>query len=342
LNVVLAAALLALAGCGGGGNGDLASTVAKAVPPPPLTTSTAVDERQEVPASHAVEPEAGQSGPAVNTTQPDAEQVTGGSSQTVRLRATTARGRLLSGADRASFERLSASLGGQSGLAVSGLGRGRRVERVGPLQSAVAWSTAKIPVAMAVIATGAGSSQQGDLASAITASDNAAALRLWASLGGGQAAAEAAGEQLREAGDASTQIESRALRGAGYTPFGQTAWSLSDQARFAAGMTCTEAGKQVLGLMENVVAGQRWGLGSAGVAAKFKGGWGPGSQPGADGGYLDRQMGVLNIGDKQLAVAIATQPADGSHETGTRNLTMLARWLVAHVDVRRLPSQPTC
>jgi hypothetical protein len=93
--------------------------------------------------------------------------------------------------------------------------------------------------------------------------------------------------------------------------------------------------------MNEVVAGQRWGLGSAGVQAQLKGGWGPGSRPGSPGRYTDRQMGVLTIHGRPLAVAIATTPADGSHESGTRNLTQIARWLVAHASNDLLPRRPT-
>ena len=282
---LLAIALLALAGCGGAKN-DGSATVAKAVAAPalPQTTSTERPTDGGAPASHAVEPEVGQSSPATNTT--DEQQATGtdpppaSTSASAPRRNASAGTGILSAADRASFARLASSLGGQSGLAASGLGVGRRVERVGTLQSAIAWSTAKVPVAMAVIASRAGATQQANLRSAITASDNAAALRLWSSLGGGQDAADASDEQLRQAGDTRTQIESRALRGSGYTPFGQTAWALPDQARFTAGLACTQAGAQVLGLMNQVVPGQRWGLGSAGVQAQFKGGWGPGHNPG--------------------------------------------------------------
>jgi hypothetical protein len=94
--------------------------------------------------------------------------------------------------------------------------------------------------------------------------------------------------------------------------------------------------------MNQVVSGQRRGLESAGVDAQLNGGWGPGSAPGASGGYLDRQMGVLTIHGKPLAVSIATRPADGSHETGTRNLTEIARRLVAHADASRLRATPDC
>ena len=186
------------------------------------------------------------------------------------------RATILSAGDRAAFARLDAALGGQQGLAVSGLGLGRPVERIGSLRTGVAWSTSKVPIAMAVLAAGLGDSERDDLTAAITASDNAAATRLWDALGGGPQAAQAADAQLAQAGDRRTRIESRDLAGPGYTPFGQTTWSLTDQTRFSAGMSCTGAGPEVLGLMGRVVASQRWGLGAAGVAAELKGGWGPG------------------------------------------------------------------
>ena len=94
--------------------------------------------------------------------------------------------------------------------------------------------------------------------------------------------------------------------------------------------------------MDQVVDGQRWGLGATGVAAQFKGGWGPGSRPGVAGGYLDRQMGIVTVDGKPLAAAIATTPGDGSHASGTRNLTAIARWLVSHASVRGQPAEPSC
>jgi hypothetical protein len=250
-------------------------------------------------------------------------------------------GRIFSPADRRSFERLAASLGGEQGLAASAAGLGQATERVGSWRTGVAWSTSKVPIAMAIIARGGDGAQQGDLRQAITASDNAAAMRLWSSLGDGRRAASAANEQLRRAGDLHTELESRALR-PGYTPFGQTEWALTDQVRFTAGLGCSAAGTRVLGLMSDVVASQRWGLGAAGVPAQLKGGWGPGAQPGASGGYLDRQMGVLRVDGRTLAVAIATRPSDGSHESGTRDLTAIARWLVAHADVSAVAERPRC
>jgi hypothetical protein len=290
-----------------------------------------------VPRSHAVEPRAGDAGQAAS----DAPPGEGKRERAADRRPGTEKDRILSATDRASFQRLAASLGGQSGLAVSELGLGRRVERAGSLRAGVAWSTSKVPLAMAAIAAGGAASEQTDLTRAITASDNAAATRLWTKLGGGATAAAAVNEQLRQAGDQHTEMEYRALR-AGYTPFGQTRWALVDQTRFTAGLACVAAGSEVLGLMNKVVPAQRWGLGSADVDTQLKGGWGPGSAPGVTGGYLDRQMGVVTIGGRPIAVAIASRPRDGSHETGMRNLTTIARWLVAHANSSAVRAVPRC
>ena len=53
-------------------------------------------------------------------------------------------------------------------------------------------------------------------------------------------------------------------------------------------------------------------------------------------------MGVITLHGRPLAVAIASRPTDGSHGTGTRDLTALARWLVAHADTRAVPAHPRC
>lgn len=246
---------------------------------------------------------------------------------------------LLSAADLSSFQRLGARLSGTEGVAVAPLGVNASVSRAGSLSTGVAWSTAKVPVAMAVVASGGASAHESDLRQAITASDNAAAERLWSALGEGANAAAAATQQLRAAGDNRTQIQARRLR-SGYTAFGQTAWELDDQARFMAGISCAKAGPAVLTLMNQVVAGQRWGLGSTSRQAQFKAGWGPGISPGSADGWLDRQMGILTIGDKPIAVAIATSASE--HGTGTANLTAIASWVQTHVDASSAPSRASC
>ena len=188
-------------------------------------------------------------------------------------------------------------------------------------------------------AISAGVARRKDLVQAITLSDNAAAERLWEALGGGTLAAEAATAQVREAGDARTEIQARRLR-PGFTAFGQTQWGLADQARFAAGMSCGNAGRQVRALMNDVAEGQRWGLGSTGNAAQFKAGWGPGVSPGQGDGWLDRQLGIVMVDDRPIAVAMITTAAD--HPSGARSLTTIARWVVAHINAKRAPRTAQC
>jgi N-acetylmuramoyl-L-alanine amidase len=194
---------------------------------------------------------------------------------------------------------------------------------------------------MAVVARGGTATHRSDLRSAIQASDNAAAERLWSSLGTAGAASSLATAELRKAGDRRTVVQSRHLREQ-FTAFGQTGWRLSDQARFTAGMPCLSEGRAVLDLMGGVVAAHRWGLGAVQARAQLKGGWGPGSRPGDDGGYIDRQMGILTTRGKRYAVAIATAPADATHETGTAHLTRIAKWVVEHVDVRSIGASARC
>ena len=310
------AGVLLAAGCGG--QAEDASTVAKPVPPPDASPVATEPPKP----GNAVEPPAG-----------------GGATQAPPRRRRPERSQIFSTTARRSFARLAASLPGDEGIAASAVGTGRRVERLGTFRSGVAWSTAKIPIAMAVIEDG-GSADASDVRSAITASDNAAAERLWDSLGGGRAAARAADDQLRAAGDLRTRVESRRVRPE-FTAFGQTVWSLADQARFAAGLACAGAGADVLALMGEVTSSQRWGLGAA-REAYFKGGWGPGSRPGVNGGYVDRQLGVVMIDGRPLAVAIASAPADGTHETGTRHLTAIARWISENARSQALRTELRC
>jgi hypothetical protein len=51
-----------------------------------------------------------------------------------------------------------------------------------------------------------------------------------------------------------------------------------------------------------------------------------------------RQMGIARlVNGRLLATSIATLPSDGSFETGTANVTQMARWLLAHIDARKVP-----
>jgi len=233
-----------------------------------------------------------------------------------------------SAATQASFDKLAAGLGGEVGVAYGPAGLDQPVTTLGPLQTGVAWSTAKVPVAVATVRADGGS-PSGDHAdlmrSAITASDNAAAESLWAGLGGGAAAGAKVQAVLADAGDGDTRVQTERVR-SGFTAFGQTEWPLPQAERLAAALPCLDGAAPVLDLMGQVTSDQRWGLGQAGANQRFKGGWGPDES----GRYLVRQLGLIDVDGGTVAVAIASKPSDGSLESGSAQLTQLAQWVAAH------------
>ncbi|MGA8328987.1 MAG: serine hydrolase, partial [Mycobacterium sp.] len=192
-----------------------------------------------------------------------------------------------------SFHELSNGLPGTVGVAIASAG-GRPVS-LGAWSSGVAWSTIKVPLAIAAL-----TADNADLVSkTITQSDNAAAEELWSVLG--DPAAQRVQSVIRDAGDPTTIVESRRVR-AEYTPFGQTRWSLPDQARFAAGLPQVTGASEVIDLMRTLSTEHRWGLAAKGYAAK--GGWGPGL---ADD-YLVRQFAIVSAG---VGVALAAEVSEG-------------------------------
>ena len=211
---------------------------------------------------------------------------------------------------------------GQMGVAISNPSRSGFTASAsyGALQEGPAWSTAKVPVAIAA-AKRSGVTPQ--MRSAITASDNSAAEAMWRSLGAPSAAGAAATQVLREGGDGETQVQSAVTR-PGFSAFGQTRWSLPNQATFGANVQCIAGATEVTNLMEQITAGQNYGLGTIN-GAHYKGGWGPDES----GAYLTRQFGFIP-GEKPgtfIGIAIAAKPADGSYETGQAMLTELAKAL---------------
>lgn len=219
---------------------------------------------------------------------------------------------------RRSFKRLSRASGGRIGVSWGAVGSKRRA-RLGNLRSGTAWSTAKVPLAVALSRQNGGRPTRA-MRRAIKASDNEAADAIWRQLGSGSRAGRKVNRVLRSAGDP-TKIRTRRSRG-DYSPFGQTRWALIRQQRFAAQLPCIAGSKPVLQLMGQVVKRQRWGLGRL-RSARFKGGWGPE----ADGGQLVRQMGVVRVRGGRLAVAIAARPRDGSYAAAVADLDRIARWI---------------
>ncbi|RLP08209.1 serine hydrolase [Propionibacterium australiense] len=189
----------------------------------------------------------------------------------------------------------------------------------GSLEDLPAWSTSKIPLALAVIASGQGETYSETIALALEESDNTAADTLWNALG--ETDTERAGAVtgvLREAGDATTTVPDEQLV-AGFSVFGQTQWATGDQVAFLAQLPCLDGSDEVIADMGQVDPAQSWGIGARPGAA-YKGGWGPSP----DGGYLAREFGWYpNAAGQRVLVAMAVQDPDG-FEAATATLGRLS------------------
>jgi hypothetical protein len=222
--------------------------------------------------------------------------------------------------DRARFEAL--ALDGEVGVALSS------GEELGTIRGGVAWSTIKVPLALAVAAREPTTLDEELIDLALTVSDNVAAYSLWERLGPPDVAAAAVQDVLAAAGDTTTSVETQ-VRRAGFTPFGQTQWTLAAQAQLMAALPELPHAEGVRECMRRVVPEQRWGLGMLGDEIELKGGWGPDPE----GRHLVRQMG--RVGSHAVALAAASQ--DGSVESGTAMLDRLAEWFGESIAARSQP-----
>lgn len=221
------------------------------------------------------------------------------------------------------FAALQATLPATVGIAVSPVGAPQTPLLLGDWSSGPAWSTIKVPLAIAALRAENPPAVTDPMTAAITQSDNAAADVVWQSLGDPETAAAKVDNVLQEVGDP-TQVQSQRIRPE-FSAFGQTIWSLADQTRFLAAAACDNRNAPILNLMGEITTDQRWGLGTI-ADTRFKGGWGP-SEAGA---YLVRQIGVIPVDTGQVVVAIAVLPQSGAFSDGTAELTQIAQWLRDH------------
>jgi len=245
---------------------------------------------------------------------------------------------------RRSVAGVASRTGVKVGVVVRPLGAGDPVA-LGTLRTGAAWSTIKVPLALAHYQRLPDTSDA-LVSAALRRSDNAAAQRLFDDLAvadGGLAGASADIQQvLRQSGDLQTTVNTRQPAG-GFSTYGQTTWSLALGTRFfsslARGCLQPTAGTaRILSLMGQVAAVQRWGIGRAHFAGastvRFKGGWGPGT----DGRYLVRQFGVVQApGGRGVVLALAATAKDGSFAGGIAALDALA---AAAARTTRLSASP--
>jgi hypothetical protein len=223
------------------------------------------------------------------------------------------------------FAQFEPTLHAKAGIVISPVGGGHEPITLGDWQSGPAWSTIKIPLAIAALRKEDPPTTVTDpMKAAITESDNAAAESIWATLGEPIDAAHAVEGVLGPTGDP-TVVQSQRVRPP-FTAFGQTEWSLSHQVQFISSAACDPADAPILTLMGQIEPGQSWGIGTI-PGTQFKGGWGPSPT----GNYLVRQIGILTTPNGMIAVALAAEPASGQFGDGTADLTEMAKWLTDHL-----------
>ncbi|MEC3954596.1 hypothetical protein VMT65_16270 [Nocardia sp. CDC153] len=230
----------------------------------------------------------------------------------------------------ADFADLKAALDGRVGIAVMPVGGGDMTQ-LGDWSTGIAWSTIKVPLALAALRHDP-EGMRSTAEAAITFSDNDAAQELWNSLGNGNQAADAVEAILREAGDTTTDVAARhtklaALESDDLLAFGATDWSLADQVHFASKLPCLPRANSVVSLMSEITPSQSWGLGRL-IGAEFKGGWGPDDETGK---YTVRQFGLIPTLNGPVAVALAAEPTSGSFDDATDMMDKLALLVGDHL-----------
>lgn len=255
-----------------------------------------------------------------------------------------------------SWQALSETMPARVGLAVVPLGPGS-MRNFGPLQLGHAWSSIKAPIVVTLMRERDGerlSPEESEWARlALTASDNAAAASLFGRIeeahGGVPGASLAVQDVLRESADTSTTVATEPPPPGAVSSYGQTEWSLPASVEFfrALGRGCLVNSvdtEYLLGLMEEVIPEQRWGLGEAGFPPSWrvsmKGGWGP--EESAAGPYLVRQSGVLRDSDSGVAVAMMAEADSGSFAAGVEAMNQIATWLRENLRGLGSPSESRC
>jgi hypothetical protein len=217
----------------------------------------------------------------------------------------------------ASFSSLRSSLSGPAAISVTGLGRNAQNVTVGKVSPRDAWSTIKVPLSMAALRYSSSAATKGRVERALRHSDNGAAAELWAGLGGGTKAAKRVTRVLRDLGDASTTVQSKATPGR--SAYGRTQWSLKNMSRFTARTACNgEAGVVRSHLART--SGARWGLKTL-KRPLVKNGYGS-----VSGGVLVRQSAVVIGSDGKRWGVVVTVRAP-SLAAGQADATRMTNWL---------------
>ena len=251
-------------------------------------------------------------------------------------------GKLLGPNADSSFDAMAAGLPAEVGMAIEPLGSEEVIEFGTLLNSGHAWSSIKPAILSTVLAEQGeqlGPEEESWAEGAITASDNEDAADLFHTIEGRQGglggASAAVGNTIHEGGSTGTVVATAPPPPGAVSTYGQTEWPVGEAVRFYHGLaTCKVHGTSYIeGLMEDVIAEQRWGLGQAsfpsGARVGMKGGWGPDSE--ANGGYLVRQSGFVQDSRGGIAVAMIAIDESGSYPAGADDLSAMAQWLAGEL-----------
>lgn len=200
-----------------------------------------------------------------------------------------------------------------------------------------AWSTIKVPIAIA--ATRAGTADPSLIDLAITQSDNDASWMMWNSLGTSKEAALKVEEVLID-GDGPANVYDVVVNSYD-SPTGNAVWPLKEQAQFATHLPCLGGAEETYEAMGEIVDWQSDGLGRL-KGAHFKGGWSDEQVEGSFVTYTYRQFGVVDTDDGPVGIAVVAYPDDGSHETAAKLLDELARGVDKLIDADAVPASRTC
>ncbi|MDY5784490.1 hypothetical protein [Corynebacterium sp.] len=202
--------------------------------------------------------------------------------------------------------------GGSVGVAVAG----DDVSLVGGDDGAYpAWSTIKVPIAIAAARTAPVEAEIFTPA-AIQSSDNMAAESLWNAVSPGDV-----NQVLADAGVAAAVNTEKTRQE--FSVFGQTLLTASQEAQLASGIGCIAGALPVVELMGAINPGQAYGLGQL-PGARLKGGWGPSPS----GGYHVRQLArVTNSRSEIIALGLTVIPASGDYATAQTMATAVAEGL---------------
>lgn len=210
------------------------------------------------------------------------------------------------------------------GVAAISVSDGKSAIVAGDDSAYPAWSTVKVPLAVAALRQDPNMYTQAQ--AAITISDNAAAQTL-----NGILAPGAADSVLAEAG-VGVEVNTAVVRPE-FSTFGQTLWSASQEATFAANLGCVQGSAPVLELMGQVIPSQAYGLGQL-PGARFKGGWGPDTS----GMYQVRQLGLVGNDQGSVAFGITALPSAGTYEAGQAMINAMISVVSGHLDA--FPTSP--